>query len=165
MSNERFERLREAGWRRPLTEAERAELAAMLAAQPEAQADWEAEAGLNAALCQLPEAPMPSNFTARVLQGIEREAAAGTRTRRFAWQGFDLRRWVPRVAVSLAGLVAILVSVQSYTTASRAKIGQSVVALSEITPAPSPDLLADFDPIRKLNPLQGADTELLELLQ
>jgi len=53
----------------------------------------------------------------------------------------------------------------AYTVASRVKIGQSVVALSDVTPAPSPELLADFDSIRKLGPAQGADTELLALLQ
>ena len=48
---------------------------AHLAAHPEAQADWEAEAGLNDALGRLPDVAVSSNFTARVLQAVEREIA------------------------------------------------------------------------------------------
>jgi anti-sigma factor RsiW len=165
MNNERTESLREAAWRRPLTEAERAELAAWLAAQPETRTDWQAEDSLNKALRRLPDVPMPSNFTARVLQAVEREEAAAGRARKSAWRSFDVRRWLPRFAVGAVAVVAVLVSVHSYTIASRAKIVQSVAVLSEITPSPSPDLLADFDSIRKLNAPQGADTELLDLLQ
>jgi hypothetical protein len=165
MSNERFQSLRETGWRRPLTEVERAELASLLAEQPEARADWRTESTLNAALRRLPDAPMPSNFTARVMQEIEREEAASQRARKSAGLGFDLRRWLPRFAVGAVAMMAVLVSVQSYTAANRTKMGKSVAALSEVTPSPAPELLADFDSIRKLNPTQGADTELLNLLQ
>ena len=81
-----YNRLRELSWRRELTAAEEAELRAWLAAHPEAQADWEAEAGLNEALRQLPDAPVPSNFTARVLQAVEREAALRERRRGARWR-------------------------------------------------------------------------------
>ena len=66
-----YQRLRELGWRRPLTAAEQVELRIWLAAHPEAQAEAEAEAALNQALTRLPAAPVPSNFTARVWQAIE----------------------------------------------------------------------------------------------
>lgn len=165
MSNERYESLRQAGWRRALTGAEQAELRAWLAAQPEARADWAAEAGLSDALRRLADAPMPSNFTARVLQEIEREATDGAPAQVGFWAAFDWRRWIPRLAAGVVAVAAVLTSMHSYTVASRVKIGQSVVALSDITPAPSPELLTDFDSIRKLGPAQGADTELLALLQ
>ena len=75
MKNDAFlSLLRESSWRRKLTEAEQAELRAYLAAHPDARADWEMESALNAALTRLPDAPVPSNFTARVLQAVEREA-------------------------------------------------------------------------------------------
>ena len=165
MSNERFHSLREAGWRRPLTDAEQAELAALLAGQREPAPDWQVEAGLNDALRRLPDAPMPSNFTARVMQAIEREEAATGRARKPTWLGLNLRYWLPRVAVGAVALGMVLVSVHSYTVASRARIIQSLAVLSEVTPAPTPELLADFDSIRKLDATQGADTELLDLLQ
>src|SRR5947207_1198597 len=77
MTNDpRYHHLRELSWRRQLTGAEEAELRAWLAAQPEAQAGWEAEAELNEALGRLADAPVSTNFTTRVLQAVELEAAA-----------------------------------------------------------------------------------------
>ena len=105
--------LRELSWRRQLTGAEEAQLRAWLAARPEAQADWEAEAGLNAALGRLPDAPVPSNFTTRVVQAAEREAAAGLRQPGWKWGGWPRLRWLPRVALTAtvvsAGVVSCLV--------------------------------------------------------
>ena len=106
-----YNRLRELSWRRKLTAAEAAELQAWLAAHPEARADWEAEAGLNEALGRLPDAPVPSNFTARVLQAVEREAAAELRRRR-TWQVWLRWRWLPKAAVAAVVLGAGLVSYQ-----------------------------------------------------
>ena len=60
------ERLREILWRRPLTAAEAAELRAWLAAHPDAAADWATEQQLSRAVRRLADAPVPSNFTARV---------------------------------------------------------------------------------------------------
>ena len=93
-----YNHLRELSWRRKLTGAEEAELRAWLAAHPEAQADWEAEAGLNAALGRLPDVPVPSNFTARVLQAAEREAAAELRRPGWKWRVWPRLRWLPKVA-------------------------------------------------------------------
>ena len=55
-----YNHLRELSWRRKLTAAEEAELRAWLAAHPEAQVDWEVEAGLNAALGALQDVPVVS---------------------------------------------------------------------------------------------------------
>src|SRR6516225_12355183 len=60
---------RELIWRRKLTEAERAELQT----KPDNHADLEFESRLTEELDRLPDKPVPSNFTARVLQAIERE--------------------------------------------------------------------------------------------
>jgi anti-sigma factor RsiW len=165
MSDERYERLREAGWRHPLAKTGQAELRAWLSAHPEAQADWEAEAALTAGLRQLPDVPLPSNFTARVLQEVERERLVSGRKEGWGGRDLDWRRWVPRLAVVTLAAGALLISVKFYEAANRAKLGASVAVLAEVTPAPSPDCLADFDSIRKLTASPGADTELLALLQ
>ena len=157
-------RLRETSWRRPLTEAEQAELRAWLAAHPEARADWEAEVGLSAALGQLRDEPVPSNFTARVLQQIEREAAA-ERQQFPSWRIWAWRRWLPGTAVAAAAMVLVAVGVQVQQAAYRARLGHSVVVASSVPAAPSPDSLADFEPIQRLTLAPGADTELLSLLQ
>ena len=81
--NEHLSQLRESGWRRKLTESEQGELRAHLATNPDARADWEMESALNSALTRLPDASVPSNFTARVLQAVEREEA---RPRVWSWR-------------------------------------------------------------------------------
>src|SRR5512137_1192972 len=91
-----YTRLRELSWRRKLTSAEEAELRFWLESHPEARADWEAEAGLEAALERLPDASVASNFTARVLQAVNREGAA--EPRRSAWRMWPWLRWVPKAA-------------------------------------------------------------------
>ena len=101
MTNEQTnERWRELSWRQRPTPAQQAELRAWLAEHPEALADWQAEAALNQALDQLPDAPVPGNFTALVLQALERETAAAASRPRFSWLAWRPRlRWLPKMAV------------------------------------------------------------------
>jgi len=165
MNDARYQQLRETGWRRPLTDAEQAELRVWLAAHPEAQAVWWAEAGLSAALGQLPDAPVPTNFTARVLQEIGREAAATEGVRARFWRSLDWRSWVPRTAVAALAVVLIIASLQLRHKVEQAKIGRSVAAMASVAAAPSPDLLKDFEPIKRLQAAPVVDKELLVLLR
>ncbi|MEY2466714.1 MAG: hypothetical protein QOD03_1235, partial [Verrucomicrobiota bacterium] len=81
MNESDYNQLREKNWRRKLTAVEQTELRAWLAAHPEASADWEAELSLTETIVRLPDAPVPTNFTARVLQAIEQEASVDARQR------------------------------------------------------------------------------------
>src|SRR5947208_6334307 len=96
-----YHRLRELSWRRVLTGAEEAKVLAWLAEQPEARSHWEVEAGLNEALARLADAPVPSNFTARVLQAVEREGA-GVRRAPMPWLGWWRAglSWLPKTALA-----------------------------------------------------------------
>src|SRR5437867_3577229 len=94
-------RLREIAWRRPLTGTEQAELRAWLAAHPEARDEWELELALSRVVKKLPDAAVPSNFTARVLAEAQRrdaeEARGRSRTPAWWWRIF-----LPRAAVAAA---------------------------------------------------------------
>ena len=153
------ERLRELNWRRPLTDAELAELRAYLAGHPEAKADWDAEVELSALVNQLPNAPVPSNFTARVLQAIECEARAETRARepRAVWWW---RVFVPRTAAVLAVAGLGWFAYQQHRAAQRAEFLHTLA-----TSMPGPETLQDFEVIRRLSPAAEADEELLALNQ
>jgi hypothetical protein len=165
MNDALYERLREAGWRRPLTAAEQAELRTWLTAHPEARADWDAEAGLNVTLGRLADAPVPSNFTARVLREIERDTAAAQSRRAKCWPGLTWRHWLPRTAAAVFAVAAVLVSLRIQHASSLAKVGKSLAAVSSVGPAPATEALANFDSIRRLSPEPVADAELLSLLQ
>ena len=150
-----YERLREIGWRRPLTDAEQAELREWLAAHPEYQADAEVEAALTQAMTKLPDAPMPSNFTSRVLQAVERETQATERAIRPArspwWRGF-----IPRLAVAtlLVGITGF-----SYWRHQAVKQEELVDAAKNLVTV-DPAALEDFEAIRHLS---QADDGLLAL--
>jgi anti-sigma factor RsiW len=160
-----YNRLRELSWRRKLTDAEEAELRAWLAAHPGAQADWEAESGLNAALGELPDVPVPNNFTARVLQAVEHEAAVEQRRSGWKWAGWLRLRWLPRMALTASVVSAGVVSCLVIQDAQRKRIVDSVVVVSTVSSLPGTDILKDYDAIRASNPTTSADESLLAVLQ
>src|SRR5437879_3337601 len=101
------ERFRELNWRRKLSAAEENELRAWLAAHPEAEAEWEVEAGLTEALARMPNVPVASNFTARVLRAVEQEEAADARSNRpELHRRWPFLKWLPRTAVATMVLAA-----------------------------------------------------------
>ncbi len=160
-----YNHLRELSWQRDLTAAEEAQLRAWLTAHPEAEAGWEAEAELNAALGRLPDVPVASNFTARVVQAAEREAAAGSRRPDRTWGAWLRLRWLPKAALTATLLSAGIVSCLVIQDGQRRKLVESVAAVSAVSSLPSPDILKDFDAIRASNPSPLPDEKLLAVLQ
>jgi negative regulator of sigma E activity len=163
MKNDRpISRLRELSWRRKLTETEAAELCARIAAEPGARGDWEVESALNAALDRLPDTPVPSNFTARVMQAVEREAA---RPRAWSWN-WNWHVLVPRLAIATAVVVlGGLMLHQHNVRSQRVALVKSVALVAGNQPVPSPEALENFDAIRRMSRPHHADDELLALMQ
>ncbi len=160
--NEHLSKLRESGWRRKLTEAEQAELRAHLAANPGARADWGMESALNAALARLPDASVPSNFTARVLQAVEREEA---RPRAWSWR-WNWHVLVPRAAFAAAVIAFTGLVLQRHEIyRQRIALARNVALVTRGQPMPSPEALENFDAIRRMSRPQHADDELLALMQ
>jgi anti-sigma factor RsiW len=160
--NELHSKLRESSWRRKLTEAEQAGLRAYLAANPDASADWEMESALNAALTRLPDASVPSNFTARVLQAVEREES---RYRAWSWR-WNWHTLVPRVAFAAVVITFTGLAFHHHEIYSqRVALARSVAFVTGGQPAPSPEALENFDAIRRMSQPQHADDELLALMQ
>ena len=152
-----YQRLREIGWRRRLTPAEQAELRAWLIAHPEAQADVAADAALDAALEKLPDAPVSSNFTARVLQAIEQEEAKENRKsprRTYLWWVFWPRAAVATLVVGCGFLFWQHQALKQQELASVAREVANVQVFSD------PSVLTDFEVIASLSP---ADDGLLAL--
>jgi anti-sigma factor RsiW len=160
-----YNHLREVSWRQKLTDAEEVELRTWLATHPEAQADWQAESGLNAGLSRLPDALVPSNFTARVLQAVEREAVAELSKPQGNWLTWLWLRWLPKAAFAAMAVGVGLLSFQQVQSTHRKKMVESVAAVSAVSSLPSPEILGDFDAIRALNPNPAPDEQLLAVLQ
>lgn len=144
----------EALWRGQLSEAERA----ALRGKPE----LELEGRLTRALSEVPDAPVPSNFTARVLAAVELEERRQSRQSGWHWSWRAL--W-PRVAVAAAVLLVAGVSIQRYETKSaRVSLAKNLAEVAQ-KDAPSMDALADLDAIQRMSQPGRADGELLAALQ
>ena len=153
----------EKAWRHRLSDAEIASVRAWLAQHPESRADWELEAGLSVALGKLPDVPVPSNFTARVLQAVERETAVAQRPVR----GF---RWFWRSLVPRMALVAVVLGVgglayHQRATSRRVALVRDVKVVAGVASLPSPEILQDFDTIRRMSSTPGPDPELIALMK
>jgi hypothetical protein len=129
----------------------------------ETPADRELEARLTQALARLPDARVPSNFTARLMQAIELEDARQSRRWRFNWNWHVL---LPRVAVTAAALLFAGVTFRHYELASqRETLAKNVALVAGSQPLPSADVLNNFDAIQRMSQPAHADDELLALLQ
>jgi hypothetical protein len=150
--------LRELLWRRRLTDAERARAAG----RPEVLAELELDARLTDALAQLPAAQVPSNFTARVLQAIDREdARPQTLDGRWFWT-----RWLPRVAVTAAVVACAAVTWQRHElNEHRTAIVQAISHLAGSSSLSPVEALDNFDAIQRMGQPQSADQKLLSLLE
>lgn len=121
---------------------------------------WDAR--LDALLRALPDKPVASNFTARVLQAVERENTARPGRR---WRGEFRLHWLPRLAVTALALASCVFTYEVRTETRREQFARSVAAVTQVSSLPSPDMLKDFEAIRRLSPTPPADRELLALLQ
>jgi anti-sigma-K factor RskA len=114
-------------------------------------------------LARLPDAPVASNFTARVIEAIDLEEA---RARRGGWNLFwNWRMLVPRAAAALLALTFAGLTVQHYRLDTQRSLMAKNVALVAHTPMPSLDALKDFDAIKSMSHPARADNELLALMQ
>lgn len=166
MNDPRYKELVETSWRRPLTEAEEAQLRTVLQRKPEAQEEWELECALTEALRRLPTAPVSSNFTARVLQEIERQQGSPKVGRGMPWPIWPSLRWFSRFAFATLVVGTGLFSYNESRIVHRQALIKSVETVSQVAASlPSPVILQDFDAIRASHGAPAADEQLLALLQ
>jgi negative regulator of sigma E activity len=143
----------ESLWRRWLSDAERAAL--------RAQPNLELEARLTESLAKIPDAPVASNFTARVLAAVELEETRRSRGWNFNW---NWHAFFPRMAVTAAILVFAGITFQHYEINSqRTLLAKNVAQVTTTQPLPSVDALQNFDTIQRMSQPARADTELLAL--
>jgi anti-sigma factor RsiW len=154
--------------RRPLTVEEETRLQAHLAANPSVKSTWEEELALTRLLNRLPDAPLASNFTAQVLQAVEREPQQRHRSQGiFDW--LDLRGPARQFTAACAAVAIAILSFLQYRNIERekmavavARVASSVGRASDIAELPPIPMFEDFDAIIRL-PVNRpqADEELL----
>ncbi len=165
MNESDYQRLQETGWRRKLTAEEERGLQTYLAAHPEAQMEWEEEAALNQFLAQVSDAPVASNFTSRVLQAVELDAASAERqAKKVNWQRW-FTRWVPRVALASLVVSLSVLGYHRHQMNAREELFQDWDNFSKLTFS-NADMWQDFEAIKRLSAATPvADDELFAALK
>jgi negative regulator of sigma E activity len=113
-------------------------------------------------LSRLTDAPVSSNFTARVMQAVELEEAR--RLRRWNFLAWNWHALLPRAAVA-----AVMVTAAGFTFYQheidnrRFELAQNVALVTQAQPLPSVDALQNFDAIQRMSQPAHADEELLAL--
>ena len=111
-------------------------------------------------LSRLPDAPVASNFTARVMQAVELEEMRQSRWRVFGW---SWRAWVPRASVGSALVVLAAFTFQQHNLYLHQVALAKNAALVASQPLPSLDALKNFDAIQRMSQPARADNDLLAL--
>lgn len=128
----------------------------------DAQESARLAARLDAVLRRLPDAPVPSNFTARVLDAVDREDKIAARPA-FGW---NWRAWFPRFAVAAAVLLFVgIVWQRQLADAERTMLVRQVAMVAVHQPAPGLEALQNLEAIQGMSQSARADGELLAALQ
>ena len=141
-----------------LSPEDESKLEAWLDAHPDARAAWEQDRALGRALQSLPDAPVSSNFTARVMQELDLSEAREER-KTGGWR----LRW-PRLGWAAAALALAVVGAQQFHNYQRTQIVADAALVSKDI-ARLPDAFRDFDVVDSLReiPPSGDDGILIAL--
>lgn len=160
MNESDISHLHEILWRRPLNPAERTALQRWLSEHPGERADWEAELALAGCLDQLSAVPVSSNFTARVLEAVDRESTVPTpgSPARSVWLSF--RFWARAgAALSLVTALGLFLG-HRQRVEGRAELARCVAVAVEAARVPGVEALTDFETIQRLGHATPVDEEL-----
>jgi hypothetical protein len=167
MNPPELEHLMDLARRRVLRPDEVARLTALLEQSPEAWPDRDAELALTRLLKHLPDAPLSSNFSARVMQAIDLEDQRKAGARPAATR---LPRWLVRLGWATATVAVVGESWFEYQDWQRAETARSIQVITEVAAVPSVEVLRDFEVIPSfarvppIADMQG-DLDLLNALQ
>ncbi len=156
--------LAEAIRRGRLTAEEEAQLREHLFRHPEERASWEDELSLNHCLRQIPDAPVSSNFTARVVQRALQENRERPSRARRVWRWLVVEHWLPKAATLAAVLCLGGLGYHQHQLTTRREVAQTLARMA--VTGNSLELLRNFDAIQGLTVVpRDVDRELIAALQ
>jgi len=160
MNQSEFDNLLQTATERDLTDGELARLERCLATNPADQAEWEA---LDHLLATLPDTPVATNFTARVLDEVRRAETAHPALGQAWWQRLLAPQFRPVQIAAAATLAMVIggVGYQSHLNQSRAEMAAAVASIAEFPPG----FLADFEAIGAVAQADAIDEELWAALK
>jgi negative regulator of sigma E activity len=124
--------------------------------------DLQLEARLTRALARLPDAPISSNFTSRLMQAVDLEESRRSRRWSFGWNWHAL---LPRLAVTASVVLFAGLTLRHYELVTRRNtLARNAAMVTGSQPLPSVEALQNFDAIQRMGQ-PGADQELLALMK
>ncbi len=167
MSETEYQKLLNIRLQRKLTGAEDRRLEELASQHPEIRDHLDEEMRLSGLLDRLPDAPLSSNFTARVVEAARLSELPGSAARRRKLFGWLPMRWVHAATVGAMALaVAWIVQDQRQMT-MRAELAGDLSVITSVAIAPNAeiDALTHFDEINRLGEQPIVDDELLAALE
>jgi hypothetical protein len=166
MNQSDFNQALEAKRERRLSAAEEARLRASLHHHPELAKIWQEEASLDSMLDQLPDVPVPSNFTALVLTAVSQPETGRPMLPRFGPARWLARPWLRRLAAASVLIVLLAFCSFQYHRFHQRQSSHDLVWLSfAASSVPEPEVFKDFDAIRRLRHLPPpTDDALFDVL-
>jgi len=163
MNQSEFDNLLQTARERDLTDGELARLERWLAANPAEWAEWEV---LDHLLAALPDTPVATNFTARVLDEVHCAEAAQPAIGQAWWRRLLVPQFRPIQIAAAAMLVMVIggIGYQSHLNQSRAEMAASVASVASIAEF-TPGFLADFEAIEAIAQADPIDEELWAALK
>lgn len=143
MKTMKYQQLLESSRRGRLTAEEESELERCFQADPDLRQDWELEQLLSNKLRGLADSALSSNFTARVLDAVAREAGRTTETqntparRSRLFPSFLEGFWVRTSLVALSLFLIGLLGIQTYKEYYRVMVAESIATVATVTALPT----------------------------
>ena len=161
-----YEDLLSTRWIRELNGRERDRLARFLSADPKRKARWEEDMAVLEAVRHLPDVPVASNFTSRVLAALpcapDESVPDLLSPSKRSW--FPRLDWAPKwgLGFGFAAILALAVFYGEYRRAKSMRLVESLTVITESKTAPTMEESQHFEFIQELAPVPlEVDWELI----
>ena len=161
-----YEDLLSIRWIRELNGWEQGRLARLMSADPKWKARWEEDMAVLAAVRRLPDVPVASNFTSRVVAALpcapDESGPALLLPPKRSW--FRRLSWAPKwgLGFGFAAMLALAVFYGEYKRAKSMRLVESLTVITESETAPTMEESKHFEFIQELAPVPlEVDWELI----
>lgn len=156
MKSDELNDLMDKARRRVLHPDDRKRVEQLLEADPAAWPDWKEDMALTQLLDGIPDAPVATNFTSRVMQAVALEDSR-TKPRGIPLTLYWLTHsWFARLGIVTSVAIAAVLGWQQNQKWERAALAESMVTISEVAAVPSVEILKDFEVIQSLGAVPPA---------
>lgn len=163
MNESEFKEMLDTAWRRRLTASELEAATQWVGRHPKDRPELEQVLAASQGLGGLPDLVVPSNFMARVWEGVERgeRVEARVKARAFGW-----RFWLPRFASAGAAVMIVAAGWWRYEAGRREEVASGIATAADAAQTLDPAMLREFEALKVMSEVPAAvDEELLAALQ